>query len=335
MPVWKRAFTLAEIRQLFGEARASWRGRPARRAVEFYAATRTLGVARGVDEFVRYGLHRRNGLAFTAVPVDKVDVRTNLDVGLMAAVEDWPARFRTSDAPAAIKQALRQFDEAQMTYARKGGTLALVRMLAALTTLEQAVGKSSKAREKAAVRRPPSAQPFIQVLASEQSLESRVAVGLASCATLPGPDRARMPARTMRQILLPMDPPEPVNQARTGGRWRDAPLVAGLGVRPLGDVLADVLAWRSRTATDEPGQQEFRGVPTFRSGVPVPAADLHAFAREQFDEEDMDLWLLACLALDWRGAQMALAGRRPRTPGAHARPAPSARARPGSAWRGR
>ena len=75
MPVWSRPCTLAEIRQLFGEARASWRGRPARQAVEFYAATRTLGVARGVDEFVRYGLQQRNGLAFVAVPLDRVQVR--------------------------------------------------------------------------------------------------------------------------------------------------------------------------------------------------------------------------------------------------------------------
>jgi CRISPR-associated protein Csx17 len=130
-----------------------------------------------------------------------------------------------------------------------------------------------------------------------------MAVGLASCATLPGTDRARMPARTMRQILLPVDPPESVSQARTGGRWRDTPVVAGLGVRPLRDVLAGVLAWRSRTATDEPGQQEFRGVPTFRSGVPVPAADLHAFASRQLDEAELEFWLRACLALDWRGVQ--------------------------------
>jgi CRISPR-associated protein Csx17 len=47
VPVWSRPCTLAEIRQLFGEARASWRGRPAQQAVEFYAATRTLGIAPG------------------------------------------------------------------------------------------------------------------------------------------------------------------------------------------------------------------------------------------------------------------------------------------------
>src|SRR6266702_2898112 len=73
-PVWTREFTLPEIQQLFAEARASWRGRPARRAADFYAATRTLGVARGIGEFARYGLQRRNGLAFAAVPLDRVIV---------------------------------------------------------------------------------------------------------------------------------------------------------------------------------------------------------------------------------------------------------------------
>src|SRR5260370_21208788 len=67
-PVWAREFTLAEIKQMFAEARASWRGRPARRAVDFYAATRTLGVARGIGEFTRYGPQRRNRLAFAALP---------------------------------------------------------------------------------------------------------------------------------------------------------------------------------------------------------------------------------------------------------------------------
>ena len=83
-----RGFTLAEIKQLFAEARASWRGRPARRAVDFYAATRTLGVTRGIDEFTRYGLQRRNGLAFAAVPLDRVSSASVRPYG-------WPRRSRT------------------------------------------------------------------------------------------------------------------------------------------------------------------------------------------------------------------------------------------------
>lgn len=301
VPVWETAFTFAEIRQLFSEARASWRGRPARRAAQFYAATRTLGVSRGVDMFIRYGLHRRNGLAFAAVPVDRVSVHANPDVRLMASVEDWP-HWLPSEAPGAIRTALRSFESAQLQYARTGRPLELARMLAALTTLEQAVSHSGLMKDNVPARRAASAQPFLDVLLRETSRELRVAVGIASCATLPGPEQ-RPPARAMRQILLPVDPPTPGEQARIAGRWRDTPLVAGLGARPLHRVLADVLAWRCRTAADEPGQEHFRGVVTFRRSVLVPAGDLHAFALGQLDEEMLAFWLHACLALDWRGVR--------------------------------
>ena len=106
-PVWSQAFTLAEVRQLFGEARASWRGRPARRAVDFYAATRTLGVARGISEFVRYGLQQRNGLAFVAVPLDRVEVVNKPEVRLAAKIEDWVSWIPRGDASRAVGTALR------------------------------------------------------------------------------------------------------------------------------------------------------------------------------------------------------------------------------------
>ncbi|MGH3188123.1 MAG: type I-G CRISPR-associated protein Cas8g1/Csx17 [Streptosporangiaceae bacterium] len=304
-PVWTREFTPAEIQQLFAEARASWRGRPARRAVDFYAATRTLGVARGIDEFTRYGLQRRNGLAFVAVPVDRIVVREKAEVRLAADVEDWASRFSGGDTSAAVGQAVRLFDKAHLEYARDGGALPLARMLAALTSLEQAVGRS-RIREAVPVRRPPSAQEFLQVLAGHDSVPPglRIAVGLASCATRPGADAASEPSRTMRHILLPIDPPVPAERRRIGGHWRKSPVVPGFGLRSLSDVLADVLIWRSRTAAAEHDpEQKFRGVPTFRMGIPVPASDLHALARRLVDERSLDLWLRACLALDWHGVR--------------------------------
>lgn len=286
-PVWGREFTLAEIRQLFAEARASWRGRPARRAVDFYAATRSLGVARGIDEFVRYGLQRRNGLAFAAVPLDRIVVREETAVQLTARVEDWAARAAGGDASTAVAEASRGFQKAQLEFARDGKPIALVRMLAALTTLEMAVGRSRRAKEAMPTPRyAPSAGAFLQELSKIGSAELRVAVGIASCSTWP----AEGPARSMRQILLPVDP----------GGWRDTPIVSGFGARPLPSVLADVLIWRSRTAAAEHGAAAFRGSPTFRLGIPVPAADLHALAEDRLDETALDLFLRACLALNWQ-----------------------------------
>lgn len=314
-PVWTQPYTLAEVRQLFGEARASWRGKPAQRAVEFYAATRTLGVARGLSEFVRYGIQQRNGLAFVAVPVATVEVRGKPEVRLAARLEDWVSWIGAPDASSAVGAAVRAFEAAHLAYARDGGPRALAEMLAALTVLEQTAGRSGRLRERLPVRRPPAAGDFVREFAKAECAELRLAVGIASCSARAG---AGKPARTMRQILLPIDPDESRPRA---GRWRQAPLVAGYGLRPLRQILADVLIWRSRTAADGDEARRvqaeaapdrmggdknsairYRGVPTFQSGVAVPAGDIHAFARGLLDEGDLDLWLSACLALEWRGA---------------------------------
>jgi CRISPR-associated protein Csx17 len=299
VPLWGSDWTLTEIKELFTEARASWRGRPARRAADFYAATRTLGVTRGVTAFTRFGLQRRNGLAFAAVPLDRVDVHEQPEVRLAAEVEDWANRFSGADSSAAVGEAARRFQKAHLEYIRDGGPRRLAVMLAALTTLEQAVGRSGRARENAPIPYAPPASRFLAELAKDESSELRVAVGLASCATLG--DRGA--DRFLRHLLLPIDP---------NGQWRTSPIIAGFGVRPLPDVLADVLVWRCRTATDEPGTARFRGVPAFRSGIRVPEADLHAFARGDLNERDLNLLFRACLALNWRNARAGWSRVEPR-----------------------
>jgi CRISPR-associated protein Csx17 len=297
-PLWERPLTYAEIRHIFGEARAAWRGRPAQQAVEFYAATRTLGVARGIDAFVRYGIHQRNGQAHVAVPIERVVVRNRPAVVLAARIEDWVKQARRGEASTAIGQAARRYDAAYLEFAKTGEPIALGRLLAAVTDLELAVGRSGRAKETVRVRVPPNAQRFLEVLSRAESSELRLAVGLASCRTLPG---AMTPSRSMRQILLPIDPGRPRPE------WRPTPIVAGFGVRPLTRVLADVLIWRARTGIDEQsgpdGDRSVRGVLTFRRGVPVRAADLHAWVQRRLDDDLLLMWFKACLALDWRGVR--------------------------------
>ena len=199
-------------------------------------------------------------------------------------------------------------------------------MLAALTTLEQAVGRSGRARESAPVRYAPPAGRFLAELAKDESPELRVAAGLASCQTLPGTGPSQLSARTMRQLLLPVDPGD--QRAQPNGRWRDAPLVPGFGARPLPEVLADVLVWRCRTAADEPDAARFRGVPAFRSGVRVPAADLHAFARGALDDEEARPVVPGLPGAELAERPPPLVTGRAVDPGPHARPAAAAGGRP-------
>ena len=306
-PQWSRDLTLPEIRQLFAEARASWRGRQARKAVDFYAATSTLGVARGVDRFTRYGIQRRNGLAFAAVPLDSVEVREKPEVALAADVEDWAGRVSRGTMPAAVAVASSQFERAHLEYARDGGSIRLARMLAALTSLEMAVGHSGRARENLPVRRLPDARKFLPWLADQQQdlPELRVAVGLASVAARGSDGKYR----SLRQLLLPLD---------HNGTWSPAPVVPGFGVRKLEAVLADVLIWRCRTAGASEGEDEggtkFRGVPGFRVGIRVPAEDLHEFAASRLNQGALDLYLRACMALRWPGVRWDLDAASPSLP---------------------
>jgi CRISPR-associated protein Csx17 len=114
----------------------------------------------------------------------------------------------------------------------------------------------------------------------------------------------------MRDLLLPVDPVGQRGQAR----WRDAPLVPGLGARPLAGVLADVLIWRSRTATADGNASKFRGVPAFPFGIAVPSADLHALVSGDLDDARLDMHLRACLALNWRGVNPRWTAERPEIP---------------------
>jgi CRISPR-associated protein Csx17 len=75
-----------------------------------------------------------------------------------------------------------------------------------------------------------------------------------------------------------------------------------------------VLIWRSRTAVAEPDAARFRGVPAFRSGIPVPAADLHALAAGRLDDKALDLLLRACLALNWNKARHQWDRKQPDVP---------------------
>jgi CRISPR-associated protein Csx17 len=303
-PLWTRPFTVAEIGHLFGEARAAWDGRPAVRAVEFYQAVVTRGVARGVDSFQRYGLHQRNGLAYVAVPLDRVAVRPLPAVRLAARLEAWVTRVPRT-APAAARAAARRFEAAQIGFAKTGSAAALIGLLAALTDLELAVGRSGRLRADVGVRRPPAAVEFLPVLADIESPELRIACGLASCATIATDPRSR---RSLRSLILPIDP-------GPHGRpdlWRDAPMVPGYGIRPLRDLLTDVLAWRCRTAADEPAVA-FRGVPTFRAGLCVPATDLHAWASGQLDDAAFERYLHAMVALDWTAVHHRWTGPQPGT----------------------
>lgn len=316
VPWWSRPLTVATIRQVFAEGRAVWRGRTATRPDQMYLATAAGGISPYVAGLDRYAILRRNGLAFAATLVDEVQVHANDAVDVISAVEDWPDRLSRRNTSSAVTGAVRRFAKTRVDLVREHNARRQVDrirdLLVAVTDTELTAGRSGHLRQDLRpVTRPRSGRHLTDFLYGEAWShveaydEFRVALGLASIVTPAMTDAPN--GRTMRELLLPINPPP--NQASLSS-WRDSPIVAGLGQRPLIDVLADVLTWLVTSAPrrndpNAPAAKANKGVTGSRRSVAVPWMSLHAWVTDGLCDQDIELWLRALLALDWRDVDFA------------------------------
>lgn len=126
MPMWEQPASLLELKTVLGEGRATVGRRNARDGLDFARAANSLGVARGLTEFQRFGFLQRYGRTFLATPLNRVPVRRNVTAALIDQLErrEWLPRFRRlsrrSEAPARLKGLGRRLDDALFELALRG-----------------------------------------------------------------------------------------------------------------------------------------------------------------------------------------------------------------------
>ena len=112
MPLWKQPATLQDVMAMYGEARVQLERQTANRPVDMARAISRLGVARGIDAFVRYGYLERNGQSTLAVPLGRVEVRHHPRAYLIDDLAGWmnqlDRRSRDKNAPARLGQAVKR-----------------------------------------------------------------------------------------------------------------------------------------------------------------------------------------------------------------------------------
>lgn len=295
--------TLAELRQVFEEARVSWDGGTANNAVAMYAAVRSFGVNRGISAFQRFGFLKRNGLAFVAVPLDHVKVKARPEV-VMARKPLRRARTFHKASGVASKTAARRFDASVTAFVRDPEWWNGIAMLRAQTELELTALRSRKNREE--LGHPSKLVPANAVIPVCRELflnspEARIAAGIASATFLPpttsqqNEERGGQPIRRLLVGADPKNPKDPINPEV---------MVPGLGARPTVDVLADLMVWLAQ----HPGEDTrlARGwLPFLRHRYPVPWTDIHAWVGGLLDDNLVTHHLLAFLAVDWSGRNRA------------------------------
>lgn len=185
MPLWHRSASLHEISALFTEGRATVGRRAARDGLDFARAVGQLGTDRGISAFQRYGFMVRNGLAYLATPLGRVeatrapavDLLTELDQGQF--LERLRREGRDKDAPASLKRAVAQLENALFALTQPGaGRASIQRTLILLGEVMQTLAISRKGRE--AVPRLPRLSSAWILQAADDSAELRLALALAS-----------------------------------------------------------------------------------------------------------------------------------------------------------
>ncbi|MEI8210977.1 MAG: type I-U CRISPR-associated protein Csx17 [Planctomycetota bacterium] len=119
MPIWCKPATLDDVSGLLGDARLQLGKQTANRPIDAAHAISRLGVARGIDSFVRYGYLERNGQSNLAVPLGRIRVRQSLHAYLIDDLSTWldrvHRRSQDKNSPSRFSQRVRILADSVMS----------------------------------------------------------------------------------------------------------------------------------------------------------------------------------------------------------------------------
>jgi CRISPR-associated protein Csx17 len=300
LPLWDEACTFAEVRLLFAEGRAQLGRRQARNGVEFALAVNLLGVSRGVKSFVRYGFLRRNGLAFLAAPLGRVEVQLRPQVRLLndTPLVEWIDRLRRAcsdkdKTPGRYQTALRHIDGAMFAFANRSeqdnDAKYLLNVLIALGKAERTLANGLRFAQEKYIRPLQGLSPQWLEQADDGSPEFHLAAAVAG---IRGESDSVGPCR----VFL-----EEVEFKGNYPNWAPGSTSAVWSNRPLAANLAAVFRRRQMEAFRD-------GLNRVPLNTPRPAclADVLAFLNKNTDDDKLTALLWALPTLNWSDIEFRL-----------------------------
>lgn len=218
LPLWTRFCSVRELATFLAEGRAEVGSQRARDGTEFARAVSSLGVDRGIDQFVRLQFQKRFGDNYLATVLDRFDVRYKQHVHLLQEVDRWLSSYRFAcsgtkpPTPPRFMRALRRIETAIIEYCRYGRPQELLAVLVALGQAEREL-----ALRTGNVKKDKSCSPLSQLstewlsAVNDGSIEFDIALSVASI-------YARTP-ETKRNIGPIRGNLEPVSIRREQVRW--------------------------------------------------------------------------------------------------------------------
>lgn len=308
LPLWSRPSTFAELKALLSEGRVQVEGRSARNGVDFARAVSTLGTDRGISQFVRFGFHARNGLAYFAVPLGRFKAEPRPQVNLLAEIDGWLDGFRraasSENAPSRAQRALRRLESAILELCQRKGHVRLQTVLVALGEAEAALVMSSKWRTEAFQRPVPLLSPKWLTDCDDATHEFRLAVSLAGMFS--------SSVGAFRQYVEPVEIKGRLAEGRS--RWVDwtedssASSNVVWNTDNLENNLIAVLQRRIVEAVRH-GERSDDGTLVFpgQSLCSASLGDVGAFLRHHTDDDRIASLVRGLVLLDWGRVEQSLA----------------------------
>lgn len=191
MPLWPQPASYYEVITLLREGSIRLGTKAPRDGFDMARCIAKLGMDRGIQGFQRYLFLKRSGDNDLAIPLSRFEVsrkntpNTDLisDLDLNRFLESLRREARDKDAPASLKRAVAQLENALFALTRPGaGRQAIQRALILLGEVMQTLAVSRKGQE-AVPMLPSLSEPWV-LQADDSSAEFRLAVALANLTDL-------------------------------------------------------------------------------------------------------------------------------------------------------
>lgn len=272
LPRWTMSSSFREVRRLFAEGRAKTSSRSAANGLDFARSVASLGVDRGVAEFVRISFQPRNGKNHFATALDRIASQDAPAARLLDDVDAWLQRFRQKasggNVPARVALAARRLERA-MFEAVGGGSLGTV--LIGLGNAELALSRSLPFAAKAFLNPLPRLQAAWSAAVVNGSVEQRLGAALAA-------------RRGMRGRLLPLDATGRFGRRdQQGFVFADRPLVANLHALLQRE---DIEEWQGQSVPSDAGMAR------------CSLSDIAAFISGRVDDVLVEGWLRGAVLVE-------------------------------------
>lgn len=293
LPLWPKPTTYSELALVFAEGRAQVGGRQAKSGVDFARAVATLGTDRGFSAFQRFGFLKRNGDAYFATPLSRVNAKNSDHANLLNDLDrsNWLEQFRRSatkeKAPASVRKALSILESSILDLCISHTPYRLSAVFLALGQCEAAIARSLKWAKDNYL------QPLFGLRKEwlnhgwNSSVEFRLAASLASISGKFGKDWL-----PMRCHLEQVDSYFDKESGTLSFRWADVPSNhVQWSEAALPNVL-NAIASRRLILTEEP--------PQVRSEVWASISDIKAFIEGETNDALLSDLLWSMSLINWR-----------------------------------